>query len=303
MENTDSNKKEEIRNEFQLIETTSIDDDIYDRQKRLKGWNQVELQNAHVLVIGAGATGNELIKNLIMVGIGEITIIDFDFINKANLNRCVFFTDSTAEKKEYKAEVVARNAKKLRKDVKINTFLDDLNNLPEKIYDSVDVVCSCLDNIEARIQANNYSYFKEKPFIDSGIDGFMGTIQCVFSNVPEAACFQCGITGQDIDQMWKKFSCTGEPIPGQEGETERKIATIVTTTSIIGGIQAQQVLKFILGMKSFKETKKWNEYIGAPLIGSQLLYNGINNTFRVITKAKNPKCWICGSDFIKKKQG
>ncbi|MCP4763056.1 MAG: hypothetical protein GY870_14870, partial [archaeon] len=79
MENTDSNKKEEIKNEFQLIETTSIDDDIYDRQKRLKGWNQVELQNAHVLVIGAGATGNELIKNLIMVGIGEITIIDFDF--------------------------------------------------------------------------------------------------------------------------------------------------------------------------------------------------------------------------------
>lgn len=306
LENTKKNNTipKPIKNQSILedLDVGSIDDDVYDRQKRLKGWNQKNINDAHILIIGAGATGNELVKNLVLIGVGEITLIDFDFINKSNLNRCIFFTDTDAEKKEYKAEIVSRNATKVRKNVKINAIIKDLNDIPTEIYQSVDVVCSCLDNIEARIQANNYSYFYGKPFVDSGIDGFLGTIQCVYSGVPEAACFQCGITGNDLDQMWKKFSCTGEAIPGEDGETERKIGTIISTTSIIGGLQAQQVLKFILGIDQFKKTGNWNEYIGAPLIGKQLLYNGVTNKFLTIQKTKSENCWICSSKFIKKKQ-
>jgi molybdopterin/thiamine biosynthesis adenylyltransferase len=279
----------------------SIDDDLYDRQKRIQGWDQDAIERAHILIIGCGATGNELIKNLALVGVGNLTLVDYDFINKSNLNRCILFSEANATKNEYKAEVVAKNVKKIRDCIKVEVLLKNLNDLPVEIYEKTDIICSCLDNVEARIQANNYAYYYKKPFVDSGIDGFMGTIQSAYAKVPEKACFQCGISDRDLDVMWKKFSCTGEPIPGEEGETQRKIGTIITTTSIIGGLQAQQVLKFILGSKSFSETKQWNPYIGAPLIGQQLLYNGVLNTFTIIEKHKNPDCWICGSKTMKQR--
>ncbi|MFX0178920.1 MAG: hypothetical protein ACFE78_01945, partial [Candidatus Hodarchaeota archaeon] len=68
---------------------------------------------------------------------------------------------------------------------------------------------------------------------------------------------------------------------------------IITTTSIIGGIQSQQVIKFILGIDYFKEKKSWDNEIGSPLIGKQLIYNGLTNKFNIIEKIKDPNCWIC----------
>ncbi|MFW9951092.1 MAG: ThiF family adenylyltransferase [Candidatus Thorarchaeota archaeon] len=271
----------------------SIDSDKYDRQKRIKGWDQDKIINSKVLVIGAGATGNEVIKNLVLAGVGTITLIDYDFINLSNLNRCILFTSKSANENQYKADVIKQVCQNLNPEVKINTVIKDLNQVDKDIFKKNDVICSCLDNVEARLEANNYSYFFGIPFIDSGIDGYFGTVQAVYSEVETSACLQCGISNKDLDIMWQKFSCTGEELNAENGETVPKIASIITTTSIIGGIQAQQVLKFILGVEHFKGYGRWDPKIGEPLIGKQLNYNGLNNTFKVIQKAKDPKCWTC----------
>jgi len=92
--------------DYKVLEQASIDDDQYDRQKRIKGWDQKKISSATVMVIGAGATGNEVVKNLVLTGIGKIILIDFDFINVSNLNRCVLFNIKSAANKEYKADVV-----------------------------------------------------------------------------------------------------------------------------------------------------------------------------------------------------
>ena len=278
--------------DYEIIEENSIDDDIYDRQKRIKGWDQKKISNASVMVIGAGATGNEVVKNLVLFGIGKIFLIDYDFINISNLNRCVLFNIKNAEKKDYKADVVKQSCKDLNPEVEIISIKENLKDIDKNLY-KCDVICSCVDNIEARLQANNYAYYYGTPFIDSGIDEFFGSVQAVYSGATETACLQCGISDIDLDLMWKKFSCTGEQIESENGETVGKIATIITTTSIIGGIQAQQVLKFILGIDRFKNHSKWNPYIGEPLIGKQLNYNGKTNRFEVIEKLKNPNCWTC----------
>ena len=278
--------------EYEIIEENSIDDDIYDRQKRIKGWDQKRISKASVMVIGAGATGNEVVKNLVLFGIGKIFLIDYDFINISNLNRCVLFNIKSAEKKEYKADVVKDSCKNLNPDVEIISIKENLEDIDKNLY-KCDVICSCVDNIEARLQANNYAYYYGTPFVDSGIDEFFGSVQAVYSGEPKTACLQCGISAIDLDLMWKKFSCTGEEIKSENGETVGKIATIITTTSIIGGIQAQQVLKFILGIKHFKNYGKWNPYIGEPLVGKQLNYNGKTNRFEIIEKLKNPNCWTC----------
>ena len=283
--------------DIEVKKIDSIDSDKYDRQKRIKGWDQNKIRNSKVMVIGAGATGNEVIKNLVLSGVGTITLIDYDFIDLSNLNRCVLFNSKSAEKNEYKADVIKEACREINPEVKIITIKEDLNKVEKNIYKQNDVICSCLDNVEARLEANNYSYYFGVPFIDSGIDGYFGTVQAVFSKDQNSACLQCGISNKDLDLMWKKFSCTGRELNDENGETMGKIASIITTTSIIGGIQSQQVLKFILGIDYFEEYGEWDSQIGKPLIGKQLNYNGLTNSFKKIEKAKDPNCWTCS--FIK----
>lgn len=276
----------------------SIDSDIFDRQKRIKGWDQAKIQNSTVMVIGAGAIGNELVKNLVLTGIGKIFLIDYDFINTSNLNRCILFSIENAKQNEYKVDAIKEACVKLNPNTEIISIKEDLNDIDKTLYKKSDVICSCVDNIEARLEANNYAYYYKIPFVDAGIDEFFGSIQSVYSEVKDAACLQCNITNTDLDLMWKKFSCTGQEIDNENGETFGIIASLITTTSIIGGFQSQQVLKFLLGIDFFKEHKKWNPYIGQPLIGKQLNYNGVLNKFEIIEKLKNPDCWTCS--FIEK---
>ncbi len=280
-------------NEYKILGEEDINEDKYDRQKRIAGWDQNKISNATVMIIGVGATGNEVAKNLSLSGIGKLIIIDYDIIEKSNLNRCILFNMENKVENKYKVDIIKAACEKLNPEVKILTIKKALNEIDKDLYKQVDVICSCLDNVEARLEANNYAYYYQVPFIDSGIDEFFGSVQAVYSGVTDAACLQCGISGADLDLMWVKFSCTGEEIESSNGATIGKIATIITTTSIIGGIQTQQVIKFLLGIDQFKEQGKWNPHIGEPLIGKQLNYNGLINKFEVIEKLKNPDCWTC----------
>jgi molybdopterin/thiamine biosynthesis adenylyltransferase len=181
----------------------------------------------------------------------------------------------------------------LNPDVEIIPIKKDLNSIDKSIYRECDVVCSCLDNLEARLESNNYAFYYKIPLVDSGIDEFFGSVQAVYSEVKNSACLQCGVSEQDLEIMWKRFSCTGEELNKKNGETERIIASIITTTSIVGGLQAQEVLKFLLGIDDYKKNRNWNIFMGQPLIGKQLIFNGLNNSFNVIDKFKDPECWTC----------
>lgn len=279
--------------DIKIMGFESFDSDKYDRQKRIAGWDQSKVSNATVMVIGVGATGNELVKNLTLTGIGKLIIIDYDIIERSNLNRCVLFNMEDDIEGKYKVDVVKESIKILNPEVEIVAYKNKLNEIDKNIYKQSDVICSCVDNIEARLEANNYAHYFGIPFIDSGIDEHFGSIQAVYSEVKDAPCLQCGISDKDLDLMWKKFSCTGQEIDSENGDTTRKIATIISTTSIIGGIQSQQVMKFILNLDHFKEYGKWDSQIGEPVIGKQINYNGLTNKFNIIEKLKDPNCWTC----------
>jgi molybdopterin/thiamine biosynthesis adenylyltransferase len=281
------------KTDYKVLSEGSIDDDKFDRQKRIIGWDQSKISNATVMVVGAGATGNELIKNLVLTGVGKLVLVDYDIIQKSNLNRCVLFNMGKFLENQYKVDAVKDACNMLNPETEIITLKEDLNDIDKNYYKKSNVICSCVDNIEARLQSNNYAYYYGIPFIDSGIDEFYGTVQAVYSEVKDAACMQCGVSGMDLDLMWKKYSCTGQEIESDNGETIGKMATIITTTAIIGGIQSQQVIKFLLGLDYFKENGEWNPNIGEPLVGKQLNYNGLTNTFEIITKIKNEECWVC----------
>jgi molybdopterin/thiamine biosynthesis adenylyltransferase/DNA-binding transcriptional regulator YhcF (GntR family) len=202
-------------------------------------WEREKVENAKVMIVGAGALGNEVIKNLALMGIGSIFIVDFDTIELANLSRSVLFRESDSGRK--KAEVAAARAKELNPNIHVQYFHGDITSaLGLGIFRRMDVIISCLDNREARLAVNRFAYWINKPWVDGAIQEFLGLAR-VF--VPgEGACFECTLTEQARRDLSIRYSC---PLLARENILLGKVPTTPTIASIIAGIQSQEALKII----------------------------------------------------------
>ena len=202
-------------------------------------WEREKVENAKIMVVGAGALGNEVIKNLALMGIGNIFIVDFDEIELANLSRSVLFRETDTGRK--KAEVAAARAKEINPNIHIQYFHGDVTTaLGLGIFRRMDVIIGCLDNREARLAVNRFSYWINKPWVDGAIQEFLGLAR-VF--VPgEGACFECSLTEQARRDLAIRYSC---PLLARENVLLGKVPTTPTIASIIAGIQAQEALKLI----------------------------------------------------------
>ncbi len=89
-------------------------DDRFDRLARIEWWDQSRLAAARVLVVGAGALGNEVIKNLSLLGVGHLVIVDRDRIERSNLSRSILFRP--ADEGQPKATCAARRRRDLPRD-------------------------------------------------------------------------------------------------------------------------------------------------------------------------------------------
>ncbi|MBI5635735.1 ThiF family adenylyltransferase [Candidatus Micrarchaeota archaeon] len=252
-----------------------IDEDVFDRQKRVNGWNQEAVSGKNCLVAGAGALGNELVKNLAQVGVGKITVVDFDKIVEANLNRCAFFTKEDVGRE--KAIVLKEKAEKLTGGAtRITAGLRRIEELKESEFSGFDFAFGCLDNLGARLHLNAQSYGK-KIFIDGGTTGFLGRVQAVCAPGP---CFECGLSKSDYNILWKKYSCVGEALDF----VDPKMPALPTTTSIVAAVMANEFLKIAHSPSADEaadlilQGKKIDSLGGAKagsLIGRQWHYNGL----------------------------
>jgi adenylyltransferase/sulfurtransferase len=94
--------------------------DRYARQQLIPGWQQAHLAEATVLVVGAGALGNEVLKNLALVGVGHLIIVDMDRIEPSNLSRTVLFQADDVG--QTKATTAARALARINPDVRITVL-------------------------------------------------------------------------------------------------------------------------------------------------------------------------------------
>ena len=202
-------------------------------------WEREKVKNAQVLVVGAGALGNEVIKNLVLMGIGSLYIIDFDTIEMANLSRSVLFRETDSGRK--KAEVAAARAKELNPDVHVQYMHGDVSTqLGLGVFRRMDVIIGWLDNREARLAVNRFFYWINKPWVDGAIQEFLGLMRVFIPG--QGACFECSLTEQARRDLSLRYSC---PLLARENVMLGKVPTTPTIASIIGAMQSQDALKII----------------------------------------------------------
>ena len=214
----------------------------FSRFELIQWWDQKRLKNAKVLVIGAGALGNEILKNLALLGVGNVIVVDMDRIELSNLSRSVFFRESDCGR--FKAEVVAERARELFPQMRILPLcVNAVTDLGLGFFSWADLVMGALDNREARLSINRNSFRAGKPWIDGAIEVVNGVAR-VFAP-PDGPCYECTMSEIDWKMLHARRSCT---LLKREEILAGKTPTTPTISSIIAGIQCQEALKIIHGL-------------------------------------------------------
>ncbi len=219
-----------------------ISDDRYSRLRLIGWWDQEKLRRAKVLVVGAGALGNEVLKNLALLGWGNIWIVDFDDVEDSNLTRSILFRES--HRGRNKAEVAAEAAEGINPDVHVTPLAGNvITELGLGLFREMDVVIGCLDNREARLWVNRQCWKVTRPWIDAGIQEINGVVKVFVP--PDSACYECGMTENDYRLINLRYSC---PLLRREDILAGKVPTAPTIASMIGGMQVQEALKLLHGL-------------------------------------------------------
>lgn len=137
-----------------------------------------QLSRCKVLVVGAGGIGCELLKNLAMLGIGNIEVVDLDTIDLSNLNRQFLFTKAHISKpKSLIASTTAGHFNPLVSIQPYHANIKDTSQFGWEFFEKFDVVCNALDNLDARRWVNRMCIMTGVPLVESGTTGFLGQVQ------------------------------------------------------------------------------------------------------------------------------
>jgi molybdopterin/thiamine biosynthesis adenylyltransferase len=213
--------------------------DRYHRQSLISWWDQKRLSEASVLVVGAGALGNELVKNLSLMGVGRVVVVDLDHVENSNLARCVFFR--AEDEGHAKAQVLAKRAAELNPDTDIVPVVGDVRStVGLSVFAEVDLVLGGLDNREARMFVNQACWKTGTPWIDGAIEGLMGVVRVFVP--PDGACYECTLGQHDHELMAARRTCA---MLTRKEMLAGKTPTTATTSSVVAGIQVQEAVKLL----------------------------------------------------------
>jgi molybdopterin/thiamine biosynthesis adenylyltransferase len=319
--------------DFFTSELSKQERDLYDRQFRLEGWSQKLVKNSRVLIAGVGGLGCEIAKNLTMLGIGHIDLVDLDIIEHSNLNRQVLFVG--AKMGEPKAVVAARKLKEINPNILINGYHTSLERLNPALYQAADVIVGGLDSMNARLNLNAQCIRFKKPLVDGGVSGYHGHIYTIFPY--QNACYECnplfegesdemaactvvGVPRKRIHCVFKgnmafneKFDRDPNPKDMNDIKFIQQVANELvnkhdflpeyTEDDIVkiidrhdpGLITINAVISALQSHEVIKilHWKKGHKGLGEP-IKNYVIFNAITMKFYHIEKRRNPECSQCG---------
>jgi len=262
------------------------EEDIEDRTKRYFGEeNLAKIKKSTILCVGAGAVGNEVCKNLGMLGVGHIRIVDFDVVSKSNINRCIFFR-AEDHKKISKVDAVAQRLPAIAPNTKVTPYNVRIEEAPQEVYQA-DLIIMALDNDYARymLNAGNLMQADPRPIINGAMGRSFIEVQVYYPG--KTACAVC-LWSEDYYQRVMNhqvvLKCDKFFI-----ETLPKFPMISTLTSIVGGIMAVEATKILISKDqqgTYSDSTKGQE----PNFGKMIRYDLRTHDFSFGGIQPNPKC-------------
>ncbi len=212
--------------------------DRYARQRLLPWWDQDRLAAARVVVAGAGAVGNEALKLLALVGVGEIVVVDFDTVSPSNLSRTVLFRAEDVG--QPKAALAARRTRELNPEVHVTAIDGDIGrDLGLATLAGADVVLGGLDSVNARWVLNRRCLQAGVPWLNAGITA--ADVQ-VSRHIPgDGACYECTFTEGMARRFNERYSCTGLV----RRTPDRTVPTTAIGASVVAGLMVHDALRFL----------------------------------------------------------
>ena len=228
-----------------------------------------KVEKATVLVVGAGALGNEVLKNLALLGVGNIIIVDFDKIEYSNLTRSVLFRKKDAELQAYKSEIAAQRIREINPGINVTWLNGDIEKeIGLGYFRAADVVIGCLDSMIARYTLNSYAFRFNTPWIDGGIKNLDGN--AAMYEVGNT-CYACSLSDEAKQSINIRLGCADV---FKENMSFGRVATTPISASIIGAIQVQEALKVIHNYKSGDELGEFQRV--KTLLNRSFYYEGMN---------------------------
>jgi len=224
---------------------------------------QRKLKAASILIIGTGGLGSPAALYLAAAGIGRLGLVDFDVVDRTNLQRQVIHGTSTVG--ALKVESARQRLLDLNPDIQVDTYNEPFTSANgRQIAESYDILLDGTDNFPTRYLTNDLCVLTGKPNVYGSIFRFDGQVS-VF-DARRGPCYRCLFP---------------EPPPPGLVPSCAEGGVLGILPGTIGTLQATEALKLILG-------------IGESLIGKLLLYNALDMSFDFVRLKKNPHCKVCG---------
>ena len=246
-----------------------------DRDASLKKieWFKIDrVRGARMLVVGAGAIGNEVLKNLALLGVGHVYVFDRDTIEMSNLSRSILYRAADSGRK--KAFAAATAIEGINPNVHANSFAGDVRfDLGLGLLRRMDCVIGCLDNRETRLALNGACMRVGVPWIDAGIDTMDGHVQAF--DPSGGPCYECAFRPEDFEEM--ALSCSAL---ASKFEASGHVPTTPTIASIVAGVQVQEALKLL-------DPESWR---GRNLLGRKFRFSGTKGEAEFLNLTQRDDC-------------
>jgi len=226
---------------------------------------QKRLKNARVLCIGAGGLGSPALMYLAAAGVGTIGIVEFDVVDESNLQRQIIHGHSDIGRP--KAQSAADSVREINPYVQVNIHelrLDATNVMD--LFSQYDLIVDGTDNFATRYLVNDACVLLNKPYVWGSIYRFDGQASVFWSE--HGPCYRC---------------LYPEPPPPGMVPSCAEGGVLGVLCAAIGSIQVNEAIKVLTG-------------IGEPLVGSLMVYDALEMTYRKIKIRKDPDCAICGTN-------
>lgn len=244
----------------------------YRRHTLIDWFSQDEVSGARIAVVGAGAIGNEVVKNLALLGVGEVDVFDFDRVELHNLTRSILLRESDVGRS--KAQALVERAREIDPNCRLRAIDGDVRDLlnPSALA-GYRAVVGAVDNFEARLRLNQLCFLAGVDFVNAAIDSRYVSVETFAHSRWNVACYECHLPESAYARLAERYSCGGLRRRAFE---ERKVPTTAITASLAGAMSAASALNLgglagggrggsgqIVSRRVFMDTHRMSSQTGA----------------------------------------